>query len=269
MRKFTSFFIGYLRAPKETVLFYRWIVPVLILVLIGIGAWVAFAQQSPGNAVLDFSQPVKLVGYLSLEPYPVLHQVEPEQRSVLLVEQIKKSADEAAQPFDQTWVEVEGYLQTRGDFTMLQIQPDSAFNKTAADELPSTGRVELGTYEFHGEVIDSKCYLGAMKPGGGKVHRACAALCLRGGIPPMFVTKNEAGSRLSYLLVDENGESLSKYLSDWVAIPVSLKGRLVQRGALQYIEISKDSMKVLEGNDLQQYGPSMADDEPVAQLSKP
>ena len=85
----------------------------------------------------------------------------------------------------------------------------------------------------------------------------------------MFVIKNESGSWLSYVLVDQNGHSLSTYLSEWVAIPVSLRGQLVQRGALQYIEVNKASLKMLEGNDLKRYGPSMAEDNPVAQLSQP
>lgn len=43
-----------------------------------------------------------------------------------------------------------------------------------------------------GELVDSKCYLGTMKPGDGKTHKSCAILCLRGGIPPLFVSKAAA-----------------------------------------------------------------------------
>ena len=42
-----------------------------------------------------------------------------------------------------------------------------------------------------GEIVDSKCYLGAMNPGAGGA--ACAGLCLIGGIPA-FVTRDRAGA---------------------------------------------------------------------------
>ena len=46
-----------------------------------------------------------------------------------------------------------------------------------------------------GEICDGKCETGAMRPGNGIAHRACAILCLAGGVPPVFVTAAPGGGR--------------------------------------------------------------------------
>ena len=51
----------------------------------------------------------------------------------------------------------------------------------------------LGVATLRGEIVDSKCYLGAMKPGDQKTHKACATLCIRGGIPPVLVERLPGG----------------------------------------------------------------------------
>src|SRR5262249_39366933 len=65
-----------------------------------------------------------------------------------------------------------------------------------------------------GEIIDPKCFAGAMKPGDSKPHKGCAALCLRGGIPPMFTRINESGHREFYLITDENARRAEGPLLD-------------------------------------------------------
>jgi hypothetical protein len=55
-----------------------------------------------------------------------------------------------------------------------------------------------------GEIIDPKCYLGAMKPGGGKTHKARHA-CISGGVPPMLVTRDASKQETFYLLTTAEG----------------------------------------------------------------
>ena len=91
---------------------------------------------------------------------------------------------------------------------------------------------------LRGEIIDSKCYLGAMKPGGGKTHKGCAALCLSGGVPPMFVTRDAAGNETYYLLTDSEGKPMGKEAVDYVGDPVELTADLEQRGDLRVLKLA-------------------------------
>ncbi|MBZ0172938.1 MAG: hypothetical protein K8E66_11195, partial [Phycisphaerales bacterium] len=60
---------------------------------------------------------------------------------------------------------------------------------------------------IRGEVVDSKCFLGAMKPGAGRGHKACATLCISGGVPPVLVSR-EGGTAVYHLLTDNTGAGL-------------------------------------------------------------
>jgi hypothetical protein len=86
-----------------------------------------------------------------------------------------------------------------------------------------------------GEIVDSKCYLGVMNPGQGKVHRDCAARCLSGGIPPIFVTTD---GREQFLLVGLDGRALGRdALREFVAEPITIRGDLLQQGESRLLKI--------------------------------
>src|SRR5690349_19376703 len=71
--------------------------------------------------------------------------------------------------------------------------------------LSSRARSLKEPVSLRGEIVDSKCFLGAMRPGNGKTHKACAMLCIAGGVPPMFVTRDSAGREEYYLLAGPDG----------------------------------------------------------------
>ena len=87
-------------------------------------------------------------------------------------------------------------------------------------------RDNLGETELKGEIVDSKCYFGVMKPGFGKPHRDCAIRCISGGIPPVLVVKNEKGEAQYFLLTGQNGEPINQEVLPFVGLPVSIKGQL-------------------------------------------
>jgi hypothetical protein len=152
---------------------------------------------------------------------------------------------------------------------MLQVPADAEVQVVSNKMGLEVSDQYLGEVTFEGEIIDSKCFLGVMKPGGGKVHRACARLCLLGGVPPMLAVKNQQGERLGYLLMNEDGSSASIPLSDKVAVPVRLSGTLLQRGELQYVRLNASNVKLLTGSKLADYGETLAQmsDEDVAMLN--
>ena len=86
--------------------------------------------------------------------------------------------------------------------------------------------MDLGEQTFLGEIVDSKCFLGVMKPGHLKPHRSCAVRCISGGVPPVLLVRDADGNATYLLLVGSNGEALNHQVLDLIAEPVEVTGRL-------------------------------------------
>jgi hypothetical protein len=70
-----------------------------------------------------------------------------------------------------------------------------------------------------------------MNPGRTKVHRDCAARCIRGGIPPMLVTADG-----SYLLTGAE-------VADFVGETVSVEGQAARAGDTLVLRVKKISRR--------------------------
>ena len=88
--------------------------------------------------------------------------------------------------------------------------------------------LERGTYR--GEIVDSKCFLGVMKPGNLKPHRDCAVRCISGGVPPVLLVRGADGRASYLLLAGPNGEAVGGELLDHVAEPIEIAGRVLDLG---------------------------------------
>ena len=102
---------------------------------------------------------------------------------------------------------------------------------------------DLGQMTLSGEIVDSKCYFGSMKPGEGKPHRSCAALCISGGIPPVYVVQNENKEADYYLMVGANGQQINQELLPYVAENVTLKGRVEQSDEWKILYVNPDDIQ--------------------------
>jgi len=110
---------------------------------------------------------------------------------------------------------------------------------TASPDQDAT--TDLGAVTLTGEIVDSKCYLGVMNPGQGKVHRDCAALCLNGGIPPIFVTTDGTEQ---LLLVGLDGRALGRdALREFIAEPIRIQGQLVKTGSARLLKINPATLR--------------------------
>ena len=91
---------------------------------------------------------------------------------------------------------------------------------------------DLGEATLRGEILDSKCWFGAMRPGQGKPHKACAALCLRHGLPPAFYARGADGREHAFVMTDRSGAALAPTESflALVADPVEVRGRFAALG---------------------------------------
>jgi hypothetical protein len=71
-----------------------------------------------------------------------------------------------------------------------------------------------------------------MRPGTGLAHKACANVCVMGGVPPVLVTTAPvAGSRF-LLMGDPAGHALPDGFRDHTAIPQRMDGAVRRLGDL-------------------------------------
>jgi hypothetical protein len=117
---------------------------------------------------------------------------------------------------------------------MVEVEPGSISVIDPKPTVQETTR-DLGAVTVNGEIVDSKCYLGVMNPGQGKVHRDCAARCLSGGIPPIFVSTD---GHEQLLLVGLDGRALGRdALREFIAEPITIRGDLLQLGDSRLLKI--------------------------------
>lgn len=244
------FFVGYLDMPPTLKPFYYLFLACLLGGVGVLGYTIAAQQTVTGPATWETKVTTTMQGILVTTPYPVLHRIDPTDENnfnaVLLVNPGKHSAIKLTSHLDRQWVSVNGYQIERGGWTMIELAGPNAISKI---EQPPTEALlpikSLGKISLIGEIVDSKCFLGVMKPGVGKLHKACAEVCLRGGIPPMLVAEDTWNNRFGYLVAKADGSDASTLLSKFAAEPVRINGQLRQQGDLLYIAMEKQGIERL------------------------
>ena len=247
------FFVGYLRTPAKLAVFFLYLVPVALCGVIGLSIGLSLAQPDPGSG--SWAGRADLTGILETQPYPVLRvppdDEHPAGRAILLVGQGKLGVIEQAAALDGQRVQVRGGFLRRGGMTMIQVAgrdglvatPDEAGDESGTPAAPDP--TPLGAYTLRGEIVESKCFLGAMRPGCGRTHMACANLCLLGGIPPVFVTRGPDGNEQLFLLADAEGGAVTDAVLDYVSLAVEVTGEVEQRDDLMVLRIDPEAIDVL------------------------
>ena len=84
----------------------------------------------------------------------------------------------------------------------------------------------MGNYTtVEGEILDPKCYFGAMKPGFGKVHKSCAIRCISGQIPPILTVRDDKNMFVDYYFIsDINGTMFNTELYKYVGTKIKITG---------------------------------------------
>lgn len=223
-------FIGWLPMPVAFARFLRPVAALLVVAAVVAAAVLAAGQASPGPARWDDDTVTTLDGVAYAEPYAMIRVPTPDgPRTVLLVDEGKHGTTERLRAFDGRPVHVTGTLLSRDDRRMLELASGdegvrpiemAPEQQVALRRLPA---VSLGRAELRGEIVDAKCYLGAMKPGGGRTHKGCAVLCLRGGVPPLFVSRDTAGLPTYTLLVNPSGGPMDPVWISRAGEPLSVQ----------------------------------------------
>jgi hypothetical protein len=238
----SDFYVGYLpKAPTALAGFVRRVIIVLGLLALTAALVLVVGQKPFADSAFEYGKVRIFEGVVETRPFPTLLVERPGEvgqqekySRYVLVAPGKHGADDLVASFDGKQVRLQGQLIYRDGGTMVEIAPGSIAVIGSALAVQETTR-DLGTVTVTGEIVDSKCYLGVMNPGQGKVHRDCAARCLSGGIPPIFITADE---REQFLLVGPDGFALKRdALREFIAEPITIRGELLQKGASRLLSI--------------------------------
>ena len=165
-----DFYVGYRpRAPRDLGRFT--LRTAILLAAIGgaLAALLAGLQGPFGPGVFEFGLTREFEGVLAERPYPTLMVERPGVAAgtfsrYMLVAFGKRGAGAEMAGLDGRRVRLEGTLVYRDGDTMIEVRTGSV---EAVDGIAGTipGAEELGVVTLAGEIVDSKCYLGVMKPG--------------------------------------------------------------------------------------------------------
>ncbi|MBY0567744.1 MAG: hypothetical protein K2P70_10550 [Hyphomonadaceae bacterium] len=210
-----------------------------------LGARLGMTGVPVGDGIWDQRARHTLRGILSRDPYPILRTrgLGGDVRTVFLTSSGKTAPEIDAAFFGNT-ADVTGTLITRGRNAMMAVEDVAAPDGFDGADLAAPAAVDRGPVMLAGEILDAKCWFGAMRPGYGKAHKACAALCARGGLPLAFCQIGACGDGTDApLLLDENGVAFSRVILPLVADPVTIQGRLVAVGDVMQLRASLDSIR--------------------------
>jgi uncharacterized membrane protein len=237
-----EFFVGYLRTPLRVARFAAITVCVLLLLADAVALTLYRAQAQRSSGDWGTVGEVSYDGVLVANPYPIVLVPAAGRvaaHAVLLVSDGKFGAPAGLAAFDGKTVTVTGYPLLRDGLVVLQLSEVTRGAKTSLVLAPP---VPLGRRTLTGEIVDSKCYLGAMNPGEGKVHEGCAGLCLLGDIPALFVTRDAHGDLTYRLLADENGKAMPRRASSHAGQFLTLGGILTRLDGIELFSVPRASL---------------------------
>jgi hypothetical protein len=241
-----DFYVGYLpKAPTALARFLRKIIIALGLLAVAAALVLVVGQMPFASSAFEYGKLRSFEGVVVTQPFPTLLVARPGEvgqqakySRYLLVAPGKHGADDLVGGFDGKQVRLQGQLIYREGGTMVEIAPGSLAVMIPAPAIQESTR-DLGGVTLTGEIVDSKCYLGVMNPGQGKVHRDCAARCLSGGIPPIFVTSDR---HEQILLVGLDGRALGRdALREFIAEPIQIQGELLESGSTRLLKVDPDT----------------------------
>jgi len=185
---------------------------------------------APGPGRWDPSAIRTWSGRLILDPYPTLvwKDAYGADQAALLGCPDKCGVRTQVEQFANRAVAIRGSLIERSGLKMIAATLEPGWIKPqdlALTAPPSASPSSLGTISLQGELMDAKCWLGAMRPGEGLTHRSCAILCVRMGLPLLFVAGPPGGRRRAFVAVDQNGAPFDEAILPFVADPVRVSGQ--------------------------------------------
>ena len=245
------FFVGYLPAPGPLRRFLLMAGVILIAGLASAGFLMGTTQDDPGPGAFRFDYGRQTVtGVVELTPYPILHVTEGNDRikpgdSFMMTAGGKSGVDDRAGPLAGQLAQASGVVLERGDLFMLQLRGGRNGLRAAEGSAQVPAPEPLGRWKLAGEICDGKCLAGAMRPGRGLAHKACANLCLLGDVPPVFVSTQPVLDAEFLLITGPEGTRLPTEAYDYVAQYVSVEGEISRHGDILVFAIDPATLALV------------------------
>lgn len=237
---------------------FAWSTGAAAVLVVGAAAtFIAAGHRTLPPSAFEYSVVRSFDGFVVADPYPSL--ITPRgsgSTRYLLVGPGKSGADEIVHGAVDRWAALEGTLIYRDGQAMIEVAPGSVApdavelstvpESSTAPDRPAHALgplVELGERRVEGEIVGAKCHLGVMNPGSGLVHRSCAALCLRGGVPPLLAVRRADGSTEGIVLTGPSGEAVGRRVARLAGTPVSATGSLVRQGTTTFFRVDPTQIR--------------------------
>lgn len=245
-----EFYVGYLdRCPAGMARFVRRLAGILGIGLVAVLAAVGGRQMPVGNGRFEFGNLREFQGRLFEAPLPLLHVAggDGAGTNFLLVGEGKRGLPEFAQGQHGNRVRFQGTLIERDGVRMVEMGARASFEVIEPALGPRQGEglagetagaaavIPFGEATLVGELVDTKCYFGVMRPATGKIHRACAVRCLSGGVPPGLLVRRSDGSAVVVMLATGPGGPAID--AQWAARWVRVRGHLEVRDGLPVLRV--------------------------------
>lgn len=251
-KKKKPFFVGYLNPPKGL---HNFLLITAIVLVSSFGAasiLVGATQDDPGVAGFrfDFGRQT-ITGIIEAEPYPLIYVTEGSERikagrTVMLAGPGKTGIMKNIKQMEGSTIKATGIMLKRGELDMLQVGRGKNAVEPVTADTPVPESKSIGKWRLQGEICDGKCLAGAMQPGRGLAHKACAILCVIGDIPPVFVSTQPIEGQEFLLMGDINGGPLSAESYDYMAQFVEIDAEIERRGDLLVMLVDPKKIKVVE-----------------------
>ncbi len=260
-----DFYIGYLpKAPKALGGKMKLFIVLILAALVFLAYLTVASQNDFDQTRFDYGKLTTLKGVVALDPVPRLildrgidlqgNQV---NQSILLVNFGKSGvlpifqdlSRELDLPIEQYEFEIRGTLIYGEGKTVFELTEEASsiisFQKNTGNKYQKK-QLPLGEIELMGELIDSKCYFGVMKPGYGKVHRSCAIRCIAGGVTPVLMAKDKEGRKRFILLINDRVASKAN-MADLIGKNVTVPGKLSKMDDWLVLQVT-NSIQVADYN---------------------
>lgn len=246
------FFVGYLPVPGKLRIFLMSAALFVVTLLGAMGFVMGAVQDDPGPGAYRFDYGRQTVtGVIELTPYPLVHVTKGNDRikpgdTLMMSAGGKAGVNDRADGLNGQLAQVSGVMLERGDLNMLQLRGGRRGMQAAEGTGEVPAPVDEGRWKLTGEICDGKCLAGSMRPGRGLAHKACANLCLLGGVPPVFVSSQPVLGAEFLLVTGPDGTVLPPAAYDAVAQFVSVEGRITRRGGLLVFAIDTDTLELVQ-----------------------